>query len=201
MSEPQRKAYFDSLASRWDGFTDHERVRMALRDELSLMGIEQGEHIIDLGCGTGNLTAVLLDTLGECGRITAVDFSPQMIEQARAKFPDPRVEWCTADAVSLPMNDSGCDRVICFSAWPHVPNPSAVLKEIRRVLRQEGTLTILHIDSRETINAVHANASDAIKEDLLPPVGDLASLLSSGGFAVEYCAETSSRYIVQGRKH
>jgi ubiquinone/menaquinone biosynthesis C-methylase UbiE len=200
MPDPQRRAYFDSLASRWDEFTDHVRVRTALKAELQQMQLAPDEHVLDLGCGTGNLTAVLLDILGEEGHVTAVDYSSPMVERARSKFPDSRVGWHTADATSLPLPDKSCDRVICFSAWPHFPDPSAVLGEMHRVLRDNGILTILHIDSRETINHVHANASDAIRNDMLPPASHVATLMSSSHFAVERCEESSSRYIVQGRK-
>jgi ubiquinone/menaquinone biosynthesis C-methylase UbiE len=199
MSDP-KQTYFDELAARWDGFTNHDRVRSALRSELGRMRIAKGEHIVDLGCGTGNLTAVLLDLLGQCGHITAVDFSPQMIDCARAKFPDPRVTWLTADAASLPLDDGSCDRIICFSAWPHFPHPATVLKDMHRILRGRGTLTVLHIDGRETINHVHAHASEAVKNDILHPACDLSALFTSCGFSVEECDESDSRYVVTGRK-
>ena len=60
MGEQEKLKYFDELASRWDGFTDHNRVRASLRVELDRMHLLPDEHVVDLGCGTGNLTAVLL---------------------------------------------------------------------------------------------------------------------------------------------
>lgn len=113
MGEQEKRKYFDDLASRWDGFTDHDRVRASLRIELGRMRLSPDEHVVDLGCGTGNLTAVLLETLGAGACITAVDFSPAMVERAREKLADPRVRWCVADAAALPLLPESCDRVRC----------------------------------------------------------------------------------------
>ena len=200
MGEKQKQAYFDELSSHWDGFTDHDKVRATLSIELDWMHLEPDEHVIDLGCGTGNLTAVLLQKLGPDAFITAVDFSAAMIERARGKFPDPRVRWCEAEAAALPLARSSCDRVICFSAWPHFSHPSAVLQEMNRVLREGSAFTILHINGRATINRIHASAALPIAHDLLPPAADVAALFPAAGFVVEECADTPDRYCITGRK-
>ncbi len=200
MGDVQKEAYFDELSSRWDGFTDHDQVRATLRIELDRMDLAPDEHVVDLGCGTGNLTAVLLEKLGPGSVITAVDFSAAMIEKARGKFPDPRVRWCRADSVALPLTRSSCDRVICFSAWPHFPHPPAVLLEMNRVLRDGSVFTILHINGRATINQIHSSAAQAIVQDLLPPAADVAALFPTAGFVVEECEDSLDRYCITGRK-
>jgi ubiquinone/menaquinone biosynthesis C-methylase UbiE len=199
MSDSRKIEYFDGLASRWDGFTDHDRVRSELRSELEEMHLSPVEHVVDLGCGTGNLTAVLLEKLGPEGKVTAVDFSSEMVERAKAKFPDPRVHWCVADAAFLPMSPGSCDRVICFSAWPHFPDAVAVLREMYRILRNEGRLTILHIDGRQKINEIHVSGGEVIARDLLPHAKDLAAIFPAHGFAVEECVDTPLRYCVSGK--
>lgn len=201
MRDREKQGYFDGLASRWDLFTDHNRVRGSLGMELERMHLTPEEHVLDLGCGTGNLTAVLLEKLGPAASVTAVDFSPMMLELARAKLPDPRVRWCLADAAALPLPPGSCDRVVCFSAWPHFPDPQAVLLEMNRVLRKDRFLTILHIEGRTTINRIHATAGGAIGHDLLPTVDDLAELFPSAGFVVEERDDRPERYSITGRKH
>lgn len=196
MGLDDKRAYFDALSCRWDGFTDHDRVRGALRMELDWMALVPDEHVIDLGCGTGNLTAVLLEKLGPAGRVTAVDLSPAMIQRARAKLADPRIRWCVADAASLPLAAAAYDRVVCFSAWPHFPDQFAVLREVCRVLRPGGHLAILHIDGRARINEIHSSGGPAIHNDLLPPATDLAVLLRRAGFTLGECDDTSDRYCI-----
>jgi ubiquinone/menaquinone biosynthesis C-methylase UbiE len=177
-----RRTYFDDLSSRWDGFTDGVKVRAALAAVLQPYAILPDEHIVDLGCGTGNLSHVLCAGLGPHGRVTAVDISPAMIDVAAGRLDDLRVRWVVADAASLPMEQGTADRVICFSAWPHFPEPAAVARELGRVLRRGGALHIVHVDAREKINAIHTGVGGAIGHDILPPATDLVALLRTAGF-------------------
>jgi ubiquinone/menaquinone biosynthesis C-methylase UbiE len=179
-----RREYFDGLSSRWDSFTDGARVRRELAGLMETYGLHADEHVLDLGCGTGNLTHVLCSTLGPRGRITAVDLAPEMIVTARARLTDPRVQWLVADAVSLPLPDASLDRVICFSAWPHFPDPGRVARELGRVLRTDGHLHIMHIDGREKINAIHTGVGGVIGLDLLPQPAEVVGQLRAAGFDV-----------------
>jgi ubiquinone/menaquinone biosynthesis C-methylase UbiE len=200
MAPDPKREYFDALSSRWDDFTDHARVRQALGIELDRMQLSPDERIVDLGCGTGNLTAVLLEMIGECGSVTSVDFSESMVAKARSKFADSRVRWCVADAVALPLDQASVDRVICFSAWPHFPDQPAVLKEANRILRTGGIFSILHIDGRDKINQIHSSAAMPIMHDLLPPVSEVELLFPAAGFAVEEIEDSEHRYCITGRK-
>lgn len=199
-STQSRQDYFNDLSGRWDGFTDGERVRMAIREVLAAVSIDQEEHVVDLGCGTGNLTSVLTEILGPRGTVTAVDFSGAMIDVARNKVRDPRVRWLVADAARLPLEDISIDRVICFSAWPHFPDPSAAARELFRILRPGGMLHILHINSRESINAVHGGVGGAIGHDVLPSARDLAGVLRLCGFEVCEEVDTDTAYRVAGER-
>jgi ubiquinone/menaquinone biosynthesis C-methylase UbiE len=199
-SEPTRQDYFDELSGRWDGFTDGERVRKALRIALPGMRIRPDEHIVDLGCGTGNLTAVLTDVLGPMGTVTAVDFASAMIDVARDKISDGRVRWLVADVVQLPLDAGSVDRVICYSAWPHFPDHGAAARELHRVLRPGGMLHVLHIDSRDKINAIHGGVGGAIGKDVLPPARELADVLTACGFAVQDAMDTAEAYRIDARK-
>jgi len=198
--ESSRRDYFEELSARWDGFTDGERVRMALRSTLSGIPINPSEHIVDLGCGTGNLSMVLLEMLGPAGKVTAVDFSEAMVRVARVKIDDARVRWLVADVTALSLSDDSVDRVICFSAWPHFPDPHAAACQIRRILKPGGALHILHIDSRAKINAVHGGVGGAIGRDFLPPAHELVQLLSISGFAVREAVDADDAYIIRATK-
>ncbi len=158
MTHPSVSDYFDSIADKWDGWMDMDSINRRISAGLSRFGITAGECVLDVGCGTGNLTRKLLERLDESGRVMAVDVSPQMIELAKAKNPDPRSVFHVADVCCLPVEDRSLDRVLCFSMWPHVEEPEKALLEIKRVLKPGGFLHIWHIDSRETINHIHANA-------------------------------------------
>jgi len=199
-SESSRQEYFEELSARWDGFTDGERVRMALRSTLSGIPIDPAEHIVDIGCGTGNLSIVLLEMLGPAGKVTAVDFSGAMVDVARAKIDDPRVRWLVADVAALSLGDASVDRVVCFSAWPHFPDAQTAACELRRILKSGGMLHILHIDSRAKINAIHGGVGGAIGSDYLPPAHELAMVLSTSGFSVREQIDAEDAYRISAEK-
>ena len=191
-----RRDYFDEVAHLWDGWNEREDMGLRLREGLRALGVGPDERIVDLGSGTGILTGHLLELLGEEGRIVAVDFSPRMHEIAARKIADPRVRFELAEAARLPLDDASVDRVLCFSTWPHFPDPVAVLEEAWRALKPGGPLHVWHLASRETINSIHRGVGGVIAEDLLAPASELARMGREAGFAVETQLDEPDRYLV-----
>ena len=200
MSENPRIAFFDAIARRWDGLMDLAVVARKLDEGLAAFGAAQDELVLDVGCGTGNLTSALLRRLGPDGRVIAVDIALKMIEEARRKVDDARVKWFAAAAARLPVENDVIDRVICFSVWPHFPDPMAVAVELLRVLKPGGKLHVWHIDSRETINRVHAGAGEAVHHNVLVPAVELRLLLARCGFDQIEMHDDDEGYLVGARK-
>jgi ubiquinone/menaquinone biosynthesis C-methylase UbiE len=75
--------FFDGIADKWDGWDDLEVLGRRLAAGLEEMGVAPHETVLDVGCGTGNLTKALLARLGPNGRVIAADISPRMVEVAR----------------------------------------------------------------------------------------------------------------------
>lgn len=196
-----RVPFFDKIAPAWDGWHDLPKVRKQLLDFLDRFGVLPDERVLDVGCGTGNLTLALLERLGPDGRVTAADIAPGMLAIAQGKTGDPRVSWLEASGESLPLPPQAFDRVVCFSVWPHLRDPVAALQEFKRVLRAGGTLHILHLISRAEVNRIHGAAADAsVRGDLLPPVEDVAALVAAAGFDLLETADTDRLYLLSARK-
>jgi ubiquinone/menaquinone biosynthesis C-methylase UbiE len=200
MNSNPKAAFFDGIADQWDGWEDLPVLRDRLRSGLEAFGVAAGEHVLDIGCGTGNLTLALLERLSDEGRIVAVDIAPRMIAAARRKVSDSRVAWHAVDARRLPLADACCDRAICYSVWPHFDDPAAVAREALRVLRPGGAMHIWHLISRERINSIHAGAGDAVCRDTLAPVQETAGLLEGLGFVVIASSEGDDHYLVTAVK-
>lgn len=195
-----RSAHFDGIADLWDGWDDLAALARRLAAGLATLGVGGGETVVDLGCGTGNLTLALLAAVGPQGRVLAVDISPRMLEVASGKVRDGRASFHLADATALPLPDASCDRVVCFSAWPHFPDKDAAARELARVLRPGGHAHVWHLASRATINHIHANAGQAVQRDILPPATDTARCFAAAGLQVEKTVDDDQGYLVTGRK-
>jgi ubiquinone/menaquinone biosynthesis C-methylase UbiE len=200
----KRREYFDELAGRWDDIHgnghDAGKISPLLKEGLRRFEVEPAERIVDLGCGTGVLLGCLLEHLGPAGRVQAVDFAPRMIARAREKHKDGRVEFLVADAAAIPVPDVSVDRVVCFSAWPHFPDPDAVILELKRILKPGGRLHVWHTSSREKINDIHRSVHAAVCQDMLEPAGRLATRMSRAGFTVEEQRDDQEAYLVTARK-
>lgn len=90
---------------------------------------------LDLCCGHGNVSAALVRA---GARVTGLDFSPAMLDLARAAVP--RATFLIGDAMQLGFADASFDAVTIGFGMPHVPDPTRVLAEVRRVLRPGGRI-------------------------------------------------------------
>jgi demethylmenaquinone methyltransferase/2-methoxy-6-polyprenyl-1,4-benzoquinol methylase len=192
--------YFETQAGHWDNSVNLDVLRPHLHEILSGLSITGKECILDLGCGTGILTSVLINFMTEAGCIHAVDYSPAMLAVAKTKLPSPLIIWHEAGAASLPIESGQIDLVLCFSSWAHFEDQENVIRELYRVLKPGGKLHILHLQSRDRINQIHANAGGPIAHDHLIPAQELADLLSSDGFNTERVIDRNELYLVSARK-
>jgi ubiquinone/menaquinone biosynthesis C-methylase UbiE len=195
-----KAGFFDGIADQWDGWDNLEVLGRRLAAGLVEMGVAPNETVLDVGCGTGNLTKALLARLGPQGRVVAVDISPRMLQVAKGKILDDRVTWHLADAGRLPLSSASCDRVVCYSVWPHFDDVAHVGAELARVLRPSGSLHVWHLISRARVNEIHASAAPAVQKDLLQPAEETARVLSGLGWNVTHALETETHYLVSATK-
>jgi SAM-dependent methyltransferase len=104
------------------------------------LGLQPGERVLELGCGTGNLWRESAERLPEGVQLVLSDLSPGMLEQARARLAGLplALELIEADAQRLPFPDASFDVVIASHMLYHVPDRTRALSEVRRVLRRGG---------------------------------------------------------------
>jgi ubiquinone/menaquinone biosynthesis C-methylase UbiE len=104
-------------------------------------------HIVDLGCGTGRFTQALADRFA--ARVTAIDPSQKMLDQARKHIGSTRVAFMQAPGEALPLADGSADVVFMSMVLHHFADMEAVAAECRRVLRAGGHVCI-RSSTRET---------------------------------------------------
>ena len=100
-------------------------------------GAAAGQRALDVGCGPGALTAVLVRALGP-DAVVAIDPSPPFVAAARARFPG--VDVHEGSAEDLPFDDGSFDLVTAQLVVHFMADPVAGLREMRRVASPGGTV-------------------------------------------------------------
>lgn len=107
---------------------------------LSRLRLRGAEAVLDAGCGTGRLTAELLDALPR-GRVVGVDLSQNMLKSAREHFAHfkPRANFVLCDLLRLPFVDC-FDGIVSTAAFHWVLDHDQLFANLRRALVPEGWL-------------------------------------------------------------
>lgn len=146
----QVQSMFDRIAGRYDllnslmtaGLHHAWRGRAVDRAEVG-----PGNSVLDVCCGTGDLSLELAERVAPDGSVVGCDFSEPMLDLARDKALDRgapvRFEW--ADALQLPYDEGRFDAVTVGFGVRNLSNLDRGLAEMRRVLRPGGRLVILEI--------------------------------------------------------
>lgn len=99
--------------------------------------------MVDLGCGTGNYLQAQIEAFGNLVHWVGIDRSEAMLDQARAKELD--AELLLADAAELPLRDASVDFVKIRFAHHHFADKAAAFREVRRVLKPGGVLSLFNV--------------------------------------------------------
>lgn len=104
-------------------------------------------RVLDVGCGTGNLSFHLAENPDIAG-VTGIDLSAAYIEHASRSSSDPRVAFKTGDACALPFADAQFDHSLSMLAVQFIPQACRAVREMRRVTRPGGTVAAATWDTR-----------------------------------------------------
>jgi demethylmenaquinone methyltransferase / 2-methoxy-6-polyprenyl-1,4-benzoquinol methylase len=182
-SDPQSAAravreMFTSIAPRYDLLNhvlslnvDRFWWRRAARS-FALVLKKPGVRVLDLCCGTGDMTHALRRQASDLVSITGADFSHAMLQRAAAKSATTALRWVEADALSIPFPDAEFDLVTSAFGFRNLADYDAGLREIARVLRPGGECGIL--DFGEPKGIVGKGYRFYFKR-VLPAVGTLIS--------------------------
>lgn len=129
--------------------------------------IKKGDVVIDLGSGAGNDAFIARAETGDTGKVIGIDFTPAMIEKARAnadKLGFNNVEFRQGDIEHMPVAADTADVIVSNCVLNLVPNKAAVLQEVFRVLKPGG----------------HFSISDIVLQGELPPAIQQAAEMYAG---------------------
>lgn len=120
------------------------------RETLQSAQLQPGEHVLDVGCGTGVLTRLAAELVGNEGEAIGIDPSAEMIQVAKcsATKAHSKAYFQLGVVESLPFEDERFDSVLSSMMLHHLPPVLKVagLEEIWRVLKPDGRLMVIDVD-------------------------------------------------------
>jgi trans-aconitate methyltransferase len=170
----------------------HSFVSASAKDLTAQLAAKAGERVLDLGCGTGTLTAEIAAASG--AEVLGVDGSSEMIAEARKKFPRLRFEVC--DARSLPYS-AEFDAVFSNAALHWIPQPALVVAGVSRALSTGGRFVAEFGGKGNVRNVVAALESSLAHLGIsatganpwyYPSIAEYSALLESDGLEVRQAA-------------
>jgi len=142
------QAYFNRVARGWDTLRqDYYGVAVIERTvEAAGLTAQPAALVVDVGCGTGFLTAGLAP---RARQVIGVDDSPGMLAVAQenlAALGVPNVELRAGQVTALPLPDAVADATVANMVLHHAPDPQQMMREMARVTRPGGRVVITDME-------------------------------------------------------
>lgn len=183
---------FHSVAAKYDIMNDLMSMgihRVWKRFTIDCSGVRKGQRVLDLGGGTGDLTAKFSRIVGETGQVILADINNSMLKVGRSKLRDNgivgNVGYVQANAEELPFPDNYFDCITISFCLRNVTDKDKALRSMYRVLKPGGRLLVLEFSkpSLEPLSKVY----DAYSFHLLPKMGEI---IANDAESYRYLAES-----------
>lgn len=186
------KQVFDSVAEQYDVMNDLMSLgihRLWKRVAIMLSNVRQGDRVLDLASGTGDLTILCQKRVGRIGSVVVADINRSMLQVGRNRLIDQglvaNVYYAQVNAECLPFADASFDCVCIGFGLRNVTDKDAALKSIYRVLKPAGRCIILEFShpKQKGLQMVY----DAYSFKILPVLG---KLVANNSESYRYLAES-----------
>jgi len=173
-------AVFDSVANRYDLMNDLMSFgvhRLWKRFAIDLTGVKQGDRVLDLAGGTGDLTSRLARLVGPQGLALLTDINAAMLNEGRKRLVDEgivgSVGYVQADAEQLPFADNTFDGITIAFGLRNVTYKDRALRAMHRALKPGGRVVILEF-SHPVVSGLQP-VYDLYSFTVLPLLGKLVA--------------------------
>lgn len=168
---------FHSVASKYDLMNDLMSFgihRVWKRFTIDCSAVREGQKVLDLAGGTGDLTAKFSRMVGEKGSVVLADISDSMLKMGREKLRNMgivgNVNYVQANAEALPFPDDYFDCITISFGLRNVTEKDKALRSMFRVLKPGGRLLVLEFSKPNA--KVLNSAYDAYSFHILPKIGE-----------------------------
>jgi len=178
---------FSESYEKLDGYVADADMNLGCGLPTEFAGIKKGDHVLDLGSGAGNDCFVARAETGETGKVTGLDFTPEMNAKAQLNARNlgfNNVEFILGDIENIPLEDNTQNVVISNCVLNLVPDKEKAFAEIYRVLTPGGHFCISDVviegelpDSLKSEAELYAGCvSGALQKE------DYLGIISKSGF-------------------
>lgn len=186
------RGVFDSVASQYDVMNDLMSLgihRIWKRVAVQLANIKEGDRVLDLAGGTGDLTALFQKRVGKKGQVILADINSQMLRTGRDRLIDRgltgNIGYTQLNAECLPFADNSFDCVCIGFGLRNVTDKDAALRSMYRVLKPGGRVIILEFS--HPTDPVTEKIYDFYSFNLLPKIG---AIVAKDESSYRYLAES-----------
>ena len=183
----------EEIKQTWDTELYNEKHSYVYKygeDLLNLLEPKKGEKILDLGCGTGQLTNLIASSGAD---VSGLDMSPNMINIAKKNYPS--LNFITADATNFNFDET-FDSVFSNAVLHWIKEKEKVVKCVYNSLKKGGRF-VAEFGGKNNINRVQKALKDELKKSgftqnamldiwFYPSVAEYTALLENAGFIVNY---------------
>lgn len=142
------KKLFDTWTESYDNWFTTPTGQLVKKYEsellLELLAPQPGEHILDVGCGTGIFTQ---DVISSGAQVTGIDLSVPMLHKAISLTDATRFSALCADMCALPFTDNCFDKAFSMTAIEFVADAGKAISELNRVTRKGGCIVVTTLNN------------------------------------------------------
>ncbi|CAA0814121.1 2-phytyl-1-4-beta-naphthoquinone methyltransferase- chloroplastic [Striga hermonthica] len=186
-SAAERQELFNRIAPVYDKLNDLFSLglhRLWKKWSIAWSGAKEGDKVLDVCCGSGDLSFLLSLKVGIDGKVIALDFSKELLEIAASRQHEwskskpcyENIEWIHGDAVALPFPDSSFDAATISYGLRNVVDRKKALEEMVRVLKPGAKLSVL--DFNKSTNRLTSKIQDWMIDYIVVPVATWYGLAS-----------------------
>lgn len=186
------RGVFDSVADKYDLMNDLMSMgihRIWKRVAVQLSNVRNGDQILDLAGGTGDLTTLFEKRVGKEGQIVLADINNAMLSTGRDRLINSgligNIQYAQVNAECLPFADNSFDCVCIAFGLRNVTNKDAALRSMHRVLKPGGRVIILEFS--HPVDKITEKVYDFYSFNLLPKIG---SIIAKDEDSYRYLAES-----------
>ncbi|MBU3191857.1 class I SAM-dependent methyltransferase [Clostridium bowmanii] len=176
MTIENQREYFNNTCEKWKEIPEEKGV--IINKAINLLGISEGQSVLDVASGTGVLYTVLKNM--RLSNYVALDISENMLKELELLYPEVKT---ICDDFDKDMDlEEKFDYILIFNSIPHFENLNIVFSNAKKHLKIGGTFAIVHTKTRKELKEHHKRIGYTLGREAIPNDDTLCTLIKKYEF-------------------